>query len=175
MPLSVRESMTEVVETDSDGTKKVIVTDAKVIRGTVERVTGAGNVVVYPALHDADVKKGEEALIVTDKTMAQKTVYTLEFLKEHVTSPYNSEYAIIVRGQTTTLERCRVYFEGTPLSAVDTTGVPRTELPLPLGGWLSFRIPADTKVTRDSWVELRDGEAVVLRETIGALPGAAVL
>jgi len=167
--------MTEVVETEPDGTKKVIVTDAKVIRGTVERVTGAGNVVVYPTIHDPDVKKGEEALIVTDKATVQGATYTLELLQEHVAVPYESDYAVIVRGPSAPMETCRVYVDGTPLSTVDSTGATRTELPLPVDGWLTFRVPDSLRLTRGSWIELRDGDAVVLRETVGSLPSAAVL
>jgi hypothetical protein len=167
--------MTEVIEKEDDGTEKVVVTDTKVIRGTVERVTGAGNVIVYPVQHDPDVKTGEEALIVTDKTVVKSADFTLELLKEHISSPYASDFAIVVRARDKSMQRCRVFLDGLQLQATDSSGAPRYELPLPLRGWLTFRIPDNQKVRRDSLVDLRDGDVTIVRESVGNLPGAAVL
>jgi hypothetical protein len=167
--------MTEVVETKEDGTRKVIVTDSKVITGTVERVTGAGNVIVYPSQHDPDLKKGEEALIVTDKEVVQKVDIGLEIARDHVLSPYPSDFAVIVKSRTRSLERCSVYLDGTQLSTLDSTGHPVSELPLPNDGWLSFHVPQGTPIRPGSSVELRDGDIVVMRQTVESLPGSALI
>lgn len=99
-----------------------------VVEGTVERLTGAGKFVVAPVREDVDVEVGNRVMIIVlDKL--QPEVY-LQTLKERVTSPFPSNWAIIVKGNRY-VEKCRVSYAGKQLSALDPAGVARYELPLP--------------------------------------------
>jgi hypothetical protein len=93
---------------------------------------------------------------------------TLELLKARVTSPFPSDWTIIVAGRRR-LERCNVYIDARQLQALDSDGAPRSELPLPKDGVLNFRIPEDVKVGNEAIVEVRDGEKSVRREEFGSI------
>ncbi len=65
--------------------------------------------------------------------------------------------------------RCRTFYDGKQLSALDPTGVARTELALPRDGVLAFRIPETVNVDNDALVEVRDGDRSVLMEKFGTI------
>ena len=108
-------------------------------------------------------------IIVLDKL--QPEVY-LETFKERVTSPFPSNYVIIVKGNRY-VEKCRVYYADKQLSALDPTGVARYELPLPRDGVLNFRIPEAVSVDNESMVEVRDGDRSITRDQIRINRGRA--
>jgi hypothetical protein len=136
--------------------------------GIVERVTGAGKVVVEPAGENADLKVGDEVMIVTSSTKKPEHEVTLETLKARVTSPFPSNWTIIVRANRR-IDRCSVYTDATQLRALDSDGVSRSELPLPPEGVLNFRIPENVNVSNESIVEVRDGDRSVLWEKFGSI------
>jgi hypothetical protein len=158
-------------EKDKSGKERMTVPESKlgvlVVEGTVERLTGAGKFVVAPVREQSDVEVGNRVMIILlDKL--QPAVY-LETFKERVTSPFPSNWAIIVRGNRY-VEKCRVSYDGKQLSALDPAGVARSELPLPRDGVLNFRIPETVNVDNDSMVEVRDGEyRSIAQEKFGSI------
>jgi hypothetical protein len=158
----------EVVQKDG---KTVITSESKIVRGIVERVTGAGHFVVYPDDKMADiVKTGDQVMVLTD--MKLYLDITLEVVRDPVTSPYpNSEFAIDVKGRNRQLQTCSVYVKGEALYTIDGT-TPRFEAQLPLGGTLRFHIPDTLKPLRGSLVEVKEGD-IKIYETFDVIPGAA--
>jgi hypothetical protein len=137
-----------------------------VVDGKVERLTGAGKFVVAPDREDAAVDVGDQVMIViVDKL--QTGVY-LQSVKERVTTPFRSNWAILVRGNRY-VEKCNVTYDGKQLSALDASGVARHELALPRDGLLSFRIPENVDVENESMVEVKDGEMTVLLVNFGSI------
>src|SRR5450759_3136676 len=162
--------MSIVTETDKSGAERMTVTESKrgvlVVEGKVERLTGAGKFVVAPVREDADVEMGDQVMIiVVDKL--QSEVY-LQTLKERVTSPFPSNWAIIVRGNRY-VEKCSVSYDGKQLSALDPAGVARYELPLPRDGVLNFRIPETMNVDNESMVEVKDGVRSISMDKFGSI------
>jgi hypothetical protein len=162
--------MSIVTEIDATGNERMMVPDSKrgvlVVEGKVERLTGAGKFVVAPVREDLDVEVGNQVMIVVlDKLMP--AVY-LETLKERVTLPFPSNWAIIVRGNIY-VEKCRVSYAGTQLSALDPAGVAKYELPLPRNGMLNFRIPETVNLDNEAMVEVRDGERSIDLEKFGSI------
>ena len=137
-----------------------------VVDGKVERLTGAGKFVVAPVREDAAVDVGDQVMIViVDKLQA--AVY-LQTLKERVTTPFRSNWAIIVRGNRY-VEKCNVSYDGKQLSALDASGVAKLVLALPRDGILYFRIPEKWDVENESLVEVKDGVTTILLEKFGSL------
>jgi hypothetical protein len=162
--------MSVLTTTDETGNERMMVPDSKrgvlVVEGKVERLTGAGKFVVAPVREDLEVEVGNQVMIVVlDKLMP--AVY-LETLKERVTSPFPSNWAIIVKGNIH-VEKCRVSYAGTQLSALDPAGVARYELPLPRDGVLNFRIPEAINLDNESMVEVKDGERSIDMEKFGSI------
>jgi hypothetical protein len=161
-------------EKDKSGKERMTVPESKlgvlVVEGTVERLTGAGKFVVAPVREQSAVEVGNRVMIILlDKL--QPEVY-LETFKERVTSPFPSNWAIIVRGNRY-VEKCKVSYDGKQLSALDPAGVARSELPLPRDGVLNFRIPETVNLDNESMVEVRDGDRsmeLVKFGSIGILP-----
>ena len=121
---------------------------------------------VAPVREDADVDIGDQVMIiVVDKL--QQEVY-LQTLKERVTTPFPSNWAIVVRGNRY-VEKCNLTYEGKQLSALDPSGVARTELPLPRDGLLNFRIPETMNLDNESMVEVKDGTRSILLDKFGSL------
>jgi hypothetical protein len=167
--------MSIVTETDTKGEERMMVPDSKlgvlVVEGKVERLTGAGKFVVAPVREDVDVDVGDQVMIiVVDKL--QPLVY-VQTLKERVTNPFPSNWAIVVRGNRF-VDKCNVYYDGRQLTALDGAGVARYELPLPRDGWLSFRIPETADVENESTVEVKDGVTTIMLEKFGTLAAAPV-
>jgi hypothetical protein len=162
--------MSIVTEVDESGDERMMVPDSKrgvlVVEGKVERLTGAGKFVVAPIREDLDVEVGNQVMIVVlDKL--QQEVY-LETFKERVTMPFPSNWAIMVRGNRY-VERCRVSYAGTQLSALDPAGIARYELPLPRNGILNFRIPETVNLDNEAMVEVKDGERSIDLEKFGSI------
>ena len=153
--------MMEVVE--KDGTT-VVTSESKIVRGRVERVTGAGHFVVYPNKDEtAGVKTGDQVMVLTD--MKLYLDITLEVVREPVVSPYPvSEFALVMRGRNRQLQLCTVYIKGEQLFTIDANGAPKYEVQLPLGGELHFHIPDTLKPLNGSIVEVREGEDHNLRD-----------
>jgi len=142
-----------------------------VVDGKVERLTGAGKFVVAPIRDDAIVDVGDQVMIVVvDKLQA--AVY-LQTMKERVTSPFRSNWAIVVRGNRY-VEKCNVWYDNKPLSALNAAGVARTELPLPRDSVLYFRIPEAAEIENESMVEVKDGAMSLLVESFGTLTAMPV-
>jgi len=142
-----------------------------VVDGRVERLTGAGKFVVAPIREDAAVGVGDQVMIVVVDRL-QAAVY-LQSLKERVTTPFRSNWAIVVRGNRY-VEKCSVTYDGKRLSALDAFGVARHELNLPRDGLLSFRIPEFVDVENESMVEVRDGETSIFTGKFGSLAAMTI-
>jgi hypothetical protein len=162
--------MSIATEIDKKGNERMMVPDSKqgvlVVEGKVERLTGGGKFVVAPIREYAEVEVGNRVMIVVlDKL--QPEVY-LETFKERVTWPFPSNWAIIVKGNRY-VEKCRVSYDGTQLSALDPAGVARYELPLPRDGVLNFRIPETVSLDNEAMVEVRDGDRPIDLEKFGSM------
>jgi hypothetical protein len=160
----------EVVQ--NDGTT-VITSESKIVKGRVERVTGAGHFVVYPNKEEggAEVKTGDQVMVLTD--MKLYLDITLGVVREPVASPYPmSEFALVLKGRNRQLQMCSVYCKGERLFTIDGNGAPQYEVQLPLGGELHFHIPDSLKPLNGSMVEVREGE-ITIYETFDVIPGAA--
>jgi hypothetical protein len=168
--VKMEQPMMEVVE--KDGTA-VVTSQSKIVRGRVERVTGAGHFIVYPNENEsADVvKTGNHVMVLTDMKLFLDI--TLEVVREPVKTPYPaSEFAIVVKGRNRQLQMCTVYCKGERLFTIDASGAPKYEVQLPLGGTLRFYIPETLKPLKGSIVEVREGE-ITIYETFDLIPGAA--
>jgi hypothetical protein len=137
-----------------------------VVDGKVERLTGAGKFVVAPIRDDALVDVGDQVMIVVVDKL-QPAVY-LQTSKERVTSPFRSNWAIVVRGNRY-VEKCGVWYDNKQLSALGASGVAKTELPLPRDSVLYFRIPEALDIENDSMVEVKDGLTTIMLEKFGTL------
>ena len=162
--------MSIITETDKSGEERMSIPASKlgvlVVEGTVERLTGAGKFVVAPVREDHDVALGDKVMIiVVDKLQAEVYAQTL---KERVTNPFPSNWAIAIRGNRY-VANCNVTYDGKQLSALDPSGVARTDLPLPRDGMLNFRIPETWDVENESMVEVKDGVRSIMLEKFGSL------
>jgi hypothetical protein len=162
--------MSIITETDKSGAERMTVSESKrgvlVVEGKIERLTGAGKFIVSPVREDADVDVGDQVMvIVVDKL--QSEVY-LQTLKERVTSPFPSNWAIIARGNRY-VEKCSISYDGKQLSALDPAGMARYELPLPRDGVLNFRIPETVNADNESIVEVKDGERSISVDKFGSI------
>ncbi len=162
--------MSVVTAIDASGDERMMVPDSKrgvlVVEGKVERLTGAGKFVVAPVREDLEVEVGNQVMIVVmDKLLP--AVY-LETLKERVTWPFASNWSIIVKGNRY-VEKCRVSYAGTQLSAMDPAGIARYELSLPRNGTLNFRIPESVNLDNEAMVEVKEGEVSVDIEKFGSI------
>jgi len=142
-----------------------------VVDGKVERLTGAGKFVVAPVREDAAVAVGDQVMIVVVDRL-QAGVY-LQSLKERVTTPFRSNWAIVVRGNRY-VEKCNVAYDGKQLSALGAFGVARHVLSLPRDGVLSFRIPEFVDVENESIVEVKDGEMPIFVDKFGSLAAMTI-
>jgi hypothetical protein len=162
--------MSIVTEVDETGNERMMVPDSKrgvlVVEGVIERLTGGGKFVVAPVREDVEVEIGNRVMIVVlDKL--QPEVF-LETFKERVTSPFPSNWAIIVKGNTY-VARCRVSYDGKQLFAMDPAGVAKEELARPRDGVLNFRIPETVNVDNESMIEVRDGDRLLDTERFGSI------
>ena len=166
--VKMEQPMMEVVQ--KDGTT-VVTSESKIVKGRIERVTGAGHFVVYPNENEtADVKTGDQVMVLTD--MKLYLDITMQVVREPVTAPYpTSEFAIVVKGRNRQLQLCTVYCKGEQLYTIDANGAPKYEVQLPLGGELHFHIPDTLKPLKGSIVEVREGE-ITIYETFDVIPGA---
>jgi len=169
---SVKMDQPQMEVVTKDGTT-VLTSESKIVKGRVERVTGAGHFVVYPNKDEgADVvKTGNHVMVLTDMKLFLDI--TLEVVREPMTTPYpTSEFAIDVKGRNRQLQMCTVYCKGEQLYTIDANGAPQYEVQLPLGGTLRFHIPDTLKPLKASIVEVREGE-ITIYETFDLIPGAA--
>jgi hypothetical protein len=153
--------------------KTVLTSESKIVKGRVERVTGAGHFVVYPNKNESAeaVKTGNHVMVLTDMKLFLDI--TLEVVREPVSAPYPaSEFAIDVKGRNRQLQTCTVYCKGEQLFTIDANGAPKYEVQLPLGGTLRFHIPDTLRPLKGSIVEVREGE-ITIYETFDLIPGAA--
>jgi hypothetical protein len=167
--VKLEQPIMEVVQ--NDGTT-VITSESKIVKGRVERVTGAGHFVVYPNKEEggAEVKTGDQVMVLTD--MKLYLDITLEVIREPVVTPYpTSEFALVVKGRNRQLQMCTVYCKGEKLFTIDGNGAPKYEVQLPLGGELHFHIPDTLKPLKGSMIEVREGE-ITIYETFDVIPGA---
>jgi hypothetical protein len=169
-PVMLEQPTMEVVK--KDGTT-VVTSQSKIVKGRVERVTGAGHFVVYPNANESSevVKTGNQVMVLTDMKLFLDI--TLEVVREPTASSYPaSEFAIVVKGRNRQLQMCTAYCKGEQLFTIDASGAPKYEVQLPLGGTLTFHIPDTLKPLKGSIVEVREGE-IAIHETFDLIPGAA--
>jgi hypothetical protein len=167
--LKMEQPIMEVVQ--KDGTT-VVTSESKIVKGRVERVTGAGHFVVYPNEKEvSDVKTGDQVMVLTD--MKLYLDITMSIVREPVIAPYPvSEFALVIQGRNRQLQTCSVYIKGEQLFTIDANAAPKYEVQLPLGGELRFHIPDTLKPLKGSIVEVREGE-ITIYETFDVIPGAA--
>ncbi|MDA4113066.1 MAG: hypothetical protein OK474_03375 [Thaumarchaeota archaeon] len=137
-----------------------------VVEGLVERMTGGGKFVVAPVREYADVDVGNRVMIIVLDKMQPEVV--LETLKERVTWPFASNWAILVRGNRY-IDRCSVTYGDRKLSALDMFGVARTELSIPRDGVLIFRVPETISIENEDYVEVRDGFRSIGKMRFGSI------
>jgi hypothetical protein len=169
---AVRMDQPQMEVVTNDGTT-VLTSETKIVKGRVERVTGAGHFVVYPNEDESSdvVKTGNHVMVLTDMKLFLDI--TLEVVREPMVSPYpTSEFAIDIKGRNRQLQMCTVYCKGEQLYTIDVGGAPKYEVQLPLGGTLRFHIPDTLKPLKGSIVEVREGE-ITIYETFDLIPGAA--
>jgi hypothetical protein len=157
-------------EKDEEGNDRVTIpAPVIVVEGTLMRITGSGAFVVYPDQHGTEAHEGSRVIVLN--SMGNRVQVSLEVVKERVDSPYLSDFTIIV-GARKRVERCNVWCDGRKLLALDPVGTPEEELPLPIGGYLYFRVPKETKVELDTVVKVRDGSVILRQERFKNIVGA---
>lgn len=141
----------------------------EIVDATVMRVTGAGHLVVYPNGGADDVRPGNPVrIIVPGKGV--RPYLALEVREEHISSPFSSNWAIIVSGHES-LEACRVSLNNVPLRTIDHMNQPTTELRIPRDGALAFHIPDGMELNSGSIVEIRDGDLLLRSVPFGEIRG----
>jgi len=139
----------------------------ELIEGTIMRITGAGNYIVYPVTENDEVRVGNPVRIIVGEKIVS-AVASLEAREDHISTPILSNWAIIVSGHQN-IERCRVFYNNVQLSTIDHMGTLRSEMRLPRADSLWFRIP-DTMEVNDAYlVEVRDGDRLLRSETFGSI------
>jgi hypothetical protein len=139
----------------------------EVIDGTVMRVTGAGNFVVYPAKRSNGASVGNPVKIIVSEKMVRPLV-SLEAREERISSPMSSNWAIVVSSRQS-VEKCRVFYNHVQLNTVDHMGDARSELRMPRDGSLSFHIPDSMTLSDAYMVQVRDGDRLLRSETFGSI------
>jgi hypothetical protein len=168
VPLS--QPMMQVV--DKDGSA-VVTSESMVVKGRVERVTGAGHFVVYPNEGEGGaVKTGDSVMVLTD--MKLYLDIKLEVINEPVIAPYPlSQFAIVVKGRNRQLDSCRVFCKGQALFVIDASGAPKYEAQLPLNSEIHFHIPDTLRPLAGSIVEVKE-EEITVYEAFDVIPGASL-
>jgi hypothetical protein len=139
----------------------------QVIDGTVMRITGAGNMIVYPSNRSDDAHVGNPVkIIIAEKTI--RTTVSLEAREDPIVSPIPSTWAIIVSGPQS-IERCQVFYNRVQLKTIDHMGGPRSEVRMPRAGTLYFRIPSSMELNDAYIVQVRDGARLLRSETFGTI------
>jgi hypothetical protein len=139
----------------------------KVIDGTVMRITGAGNLIVYRASRSHDMSVGNPVKIIVAEKMIRAMV-SLEARQDPVSTPISSTWAIIISAPQS-IERCQVFYNHAQLKTIDHMGKLRTEVRMPRAGSLYFRIPDSMELDDAYVVEVRDGDRLLRSETFGAI------
>jgi hypothetical protein len=99
----------------------------------------------------------------------REPVVFLEAFHEQITIPVNSVWTVRVRANRT-IERCTVFYSGTPLPTLLNQSDFRMQMPIPRGGALNFRIPVECGIADEAMVRIQDGERVIRTERWGAIP-----
>lgn len=157
---------TQIRSRDDTGEPTEYMTE-QVVEGTVKRITGAGNFVVYPMNSGDDVRVGNAVKI----TVAQKMVLpmiTVQAREERISSPISSSWAIVVSGHQS-IERCRVFYNSAQLSTIDHMGEARSELRMPRDSFLSFHIPDSMELNDAYLVQVKDGDRLLSGMTFGSI------
>jgi hypothetical protein len=139
-----------------------------VVEGTVMRITKAGNFIVYPDQRGTEAHEGSRILVLN--SIGNRVPVSLELIRESVRTPYASDLTLVV-GARKRIERCNAWCDDRKLFANDAVGAPQSELPLPVGGYLYFRVPTGVG-DADTVVEIRNGMATLRRERFGNIVGA---
>ena len=139
----------------------------QVVEGTVMRITGAGNLVVYPSSSSGDINVGNPVRIVVAENAIRAVIY-LEAREDPISIPIASTWAIIASGPDS-IERCQVFYNGVQLKTIDHMGELRSEVRMPRAGSLSYRIPAPMALNPDYIVQVRDGDRVLREEALGSM------
>jgi len=81
--------------------------------------------------------------------------------REHIDSPFESDWTIRVRYINRTFEKCMITYDGKVVQTLDNRNVSRDALPLDAGGGWNFRIPKGVEIKNKAWVIAKDGDDVV--------------
>jgi hypothetical protein len=139
----------------------------QVIDGTVMRITGAGNMIVYPASKSNDARVGNPVkIIVAEKTI--RAIVSLEAREDPISTPISSTWAIVVSGPQS-IERCQVLYNRVQLKTIDHMGELRSEVRMPRAGSLYFRIPDSMALDDAYMVQVRDGGRLLRSEAFGSI------
>lgn len=155
---------------DEGGNGVVIPEPVIVVEGTVMRITGGGNFVVYPDERMTEAHEGSRVMVLN--SIGNRVPVSLEIVRESVSRPYPSNLTLVV-GARKRIERCNAWCADRELLAEDSVGTPQSELALPTGGYLYFRIPGEMNVTDDTTVEIRNGNLTLRRERLRNIVGGA--
>ena len=139
----------------------------EVVDGTVKRITGAGNFIVYPVSKGNGVRTGNPVRIV----VAEKVVHpmiSLEAREERMFTPISSDWAVVVFARES-IERCRVFYNGVQLSTIDHTDKVRSELRMPRDSEHSFHIPDSMELNDAFSVKVMDGGRLLRSTTFGSI------
>jgi hypothetical protein len=139
----------------------------EVVDGTVKRITGAGNFIVYPVSKGNEVKTGDPVRIVVAEKMAHPMV-SLEAREERMSLPISSDWAVVVDARES-IERCRVFYNGFQLSTIDHLAKVRSELRMPPDSEQSFHIPDSMEIDDAYSVKVMDGERLLRSTTFGSI------
>src|ERR1700681_2832429 len=88
----------------------------QVIDGAVMRITGAGNLIVYPASRSDKVNVGNPVKIIVAEKMI-RAVVSLEAREDPISTPISSTWAIVISGPQS-IERCQVFYNGVQLKTI---------------------------------------------------------
>jgi len=139
----------------------------EVVDGTVVRITGAGNFVVYPVSKGSAVRKGNPVRIVVAEKMVSPMV-SIEAREERISTPISSSWAVVVSTRQS-IERCRVFYNRVQLSTVDHMGQAKSELRMARDSSLSFHIPDSMELDDAYPVQVRDGDRLLRSEAFGSI------
>jgi hypothetical protein len=139
----------------------------QVIDGTVMRITGAGNLIVYPASRSHDANIGNPVkIIVAEKTI--RAMVSLEARRDPISTPISSTWAIVISGPQS-IERCQVFYNHVQLKTIDHMGELRAEVRMTRAGSLFFRIPDSMELNDAYFVEVMDGDRLLRSEAFGTI------
>jgi len=139
----------------------------EVVEGTVMRITGAGNLIVYPVSKGSDVRTGNPVRVIVSEKMVRPMV-SIEAREERTTTPLASNWAIVVSTRQS-IERCRVFYNRVELNTIDHMSLVKSEVRMARDSSMSFHIPDSMELNDAYPVQVRDGDRLLRSETFGSI------